>query len=82
MILNLTIKKQWFDLIASGEKTIEYREIKPYWIKFLENKSYDEVFFRNGYRPDSPILRAECLGISRNCNYFEIHLGKILEIRQ
>lgn len=25
------LKRQWFDLIWSGEKTIEYREIKPYW---------------------------------------------------
>jgi len=29
--LKLTIKKKWFDMILSGEKTEEYREIKPYW---------------------------------------------------
>ena len=34
-ILPLTISKQWFDKIVSGEKTEEYREIKPYWIKRL-----------------------------------------------
>jgi hypothetical protein len=27
----LPIKKQWFDMIASGEKKEEYREIKPYY---------------------------------------------------
>lgn len=27
----LPIKKKWFDMIASGEKKEEYREIKPYW---------------------------------------------------
>lgn len=27
----LTIKKKWFDLIKSGEKKEEYREIKPYY---------------------------------------------------
>ena len=32
-ILTLTVSKQWFDKIVSGEKTEEYREIKPYWIK-------------------------------------------------
>ncbi|NCU27375.1 hypothetical protein EOM86_11775 [Candidatus Nomurabacteria bacterium] len=32
MILNLTLKKVWFDMISSGEKTEEYREIKDYWI--------------------------------------------------
>lgn len=30
-ILHLTLKKKWFDMIASGEKKEEYREWKPYW---------------------------------------------------
>ena len=30
-MLVLPIKKQWFDMIRSGEKKEEYREIKPYW---------------------------------------------------
>lgn len=34
-ILYLTVSKQWFDLIASGVKREEYREIKPYWIRRL-----------------------------------------------
>jgi hypothetical protein len=32
-ILNLTLKKKWFDMILSGEKKEEYREFKEYWIK-------------------------------------------------
>ena len=32
-VLHLTLKKKWFDMIASGEKKEEYREIKPYWEK-------------------------------------------------
>jgi hypothetical protein len=32
-VLHLTLKKKWFDMIASGEKTEEYREIKKYWIQ-------------------------------------------------
>jgi len=80
--LRLTIKRQFFDLIAAGQKKIEYREITPYWISRLEGRKYDEVFFRNGYSASSPVVRVECLGISRNCNYFEIHLGEIIEIRQ
>lgn len=35
MTLNLTLKKQWFDMIRSGKKTEEYREVKEYWIKRL-----------------------------------------------
>lgn len=30
--LDLVLKKKWYDMIESGEKTEEYREIKPYWI--------------------------------------------------
>ena len=29
------IKKQWYEMIESGEKTEEYREIKTYWWKRL-----------------------------------------------
>lgn len=34
-VLNLVVTKKWFDMIVSGAKNEEYREIKPYWIKRL-----------------------------------------------
>lgn len=34
-ILKLTIKKTWYDKIASGFKKEEYREIKPHWFSRL-----------------------------------------------
>ncbi len=37
-MLVLPIKRQWFDMIRSGEKKEEYREIKPYWTKRLNNE--------------------------------------------
>lgn len=30
-MLTLSIKKKWFDMIKSGEKKEEYRDIKPYY---------------------------------------------------
>lgn len=36
-ILYLPLKKEWYEMIESGVKTEEYREIKPYWIKRLLN---------------------------------------------
>ena len=37
-MLTLPIKKKWFDMIKSGEKKEEYREIKPYYAKrFFKN---------------------------------------------
>ena len=34
-MLIFPLKKQWYEKIKSGEKTIEYREVKPYWTKRL-----------------------------------------------
>lgn len=36
-MLILPIKKKWFDMILSGEKKEEYREIKPYYDSRLAN---------------------------------------------
>lgn len=36
----LPIKKKWFDMILSGEKKEEYREIKPYWTRRFKNLFY------------------------------------------
>ena len=64
-MLVLPIKKKWFDMIASGEKTEEYREIKPYYDKRLV-KYFDEVHwprfvvFRNGYSKKSPHIICLC----------------------
>ena len=43
-VLKLTVTKEWFDLIKSGEKTEEYREFKKYWIdRLTEDKSYCQM---------------------------------------
>lgn len=34
-ILDLPLKKEWYNMIERGEKLEEYREINPYWIKRL-----------------------------------------------
>lgn len=61
-MLTLPIKKKWFDMILSGEKKEEYREIKPYWTKRFEK--YDitspfQVLFRNGYGNNKPTIRCK-----------------------
>lgn len=67
--LVLPIKRKWFDMIIAGEKTEEYREIKPYWTKRFQtiellndsgkptnNKAL--VTFRNGYGKDAPEFKS------------------------
>ena len=71
--LHLNLKKQWFDMISSGEKKEEYREIKPYWEKRLEDtplapfvanfKKFDTVTFKNGYQKNASTMVVECLGV-------------------
>lgn len=34
-ILDLPLKAKWYDMQERGEKTEEYREITPYWVKRL-----------------------------------------------
>ena len=49
--LHLNLHKKWFDMILSGVKKEEYREMKPYFnLKFLASgKKYDTITFSNGY---------------------------------
>ena len=68
-MLTLPIKKKWFDMIKSGEKKEEYREIKPYWTKRFANNlpaiiitDFDVihsgwVIFKNGYSSNSPTIK-------------------------
>lgn len=42
-VLTLTVSKQWFDMIADGEKDEEYREIKPYWVRRILDMSRAKV---------------------------------------
>lgn len=88
-ILHLTLKKKWFDMIASGIKREEYREMKPYWHKRLLNKHYDAIRFRNGYKKNAPRMLVEFKGLQSSLGIVEwgapegipvyiIKLGKIL----
>ena len=70
-ILHLTLKKKWFDMIASGVKKEEYREMKPYWHKRLLNKGYDVICFRNGYAKDSPKVTVKYEGLSSSLGIIE-----------
>lgn len=36
------LKKEWYEKIKSGEKTIEYREVKPYWTRRFYNEEGGE----------------------------------------
>ena len=64
-MLTLPIKKKWFDMIASGEKKQEYREIKPYYdsrfkdIYYATSGAQPYILFRNGYLKNSPTIKCQ-----------------------
>lgn len=76
-ILHLNLKRKWYEMISSGEKKEEYREIKTYWTKrFLANfdsighgrfepefKEFNVIAFKNGYGKNAPTLFVEFKGI-------------------
>lgn len=68
-ILFAVMKGYWFDRINSGEKPVEYRELKEYWIvrlcsEFLRHasgavtkvhfKEYTHIMFQRGYQRGAP----------------------------
>lgn len=61
-VLRLTLKRRWFEMIASGEKTEEYREPKEWILSRLRGKSYDAVEFSNGYGAHVPKVTVQYLG--------------------
>lgn len=77
-VLHLTLKKKWFDLVASGEKREEYRGITQYWwTRLIDHydpadgemitKSFDVVEFRHAYRKNAPTII---------CEFEEIRIAK------
>ncbi len=73
-ILHLNLKKRWFNMVASGEKQEEYREIKPYWQKYFVHGlikiggiCYSPanviICFSLGYSTDRPQMRYKCRGL-------------------
>lgn len=73
-VLNLVLKKKWFDMIASGEKKEEYRDLTDHWKKRLVHpgdnaghlfKQFDTVCFRHGYATGAPRITLQFLGIEK-----------------
>ncbi len=68
-MLILPIKRKWYNMILSGEKREEYREIKPYYTtrfqhlwqgSLIGGGAERKIVFRNGYSAKSPSFIAVC----------------------
>jgi len=69
-VLNITLKRQWFDLIKAGIKTEEYRMIKPYWIVRLSKTliyqpSIEQLLQHNSFKTFDLVSANN--GYAKNC---------------
>lgn len=59
-MLIFSLKKEWYEKIKSGEKTVEYREAKEYWHKRFYKwckKQWEEINKEYGIKfPMSPLM--------------------------
>lgn len=79
-LLNLTIKRKWFDMILSGDKRDEYREVdnsqvRNAWemIALDEYVGYYVMVLRNGYSMGSPALAVQVYDITLRSGDDSIH---------
>lgn len=62
--LHLNLHSKWFNMILSGQKKEEYREMKPFWHKrFLAGKEFSTITFSNGYGKNRRQFVIECKGV-------------------
>lgn len=73
--LTLRIKKKFFDLIKSGEKEIEYREIKPYYERHVRRGRVDRLKL---HYQGTETLIVEVKMVTERDGFFEFHLGEVI----
>ena len=65
--LVLPLTRKWFAKIWNGEKTTEYREVKPYWTRRIGVWVCDNaprfILFQIGYAKDGPRLLVQTSGV-------------------
>lgn len=89
--LHLVLKSKWYDKIASGEKTSEYRERKPYWDRrlhaiFASFHVWESlarvpwtVVFHKGYTSETMEFQIVDCDITRQEN--DLNLPEVWEIK-
>lgn len=81
--ITTTIKREFLKAIVSGEKRIEYRELKPYWTRRLAPL---EVPFRlrliNGMQRRAPEVTVVIGRIKKDVRnrQYELHITRVAEV--
>ena len=62
-MLIFPLKKEWYEKIKNGEKTIEYRKVKPYWTKRIATSLCRPMFAL--YSPKEVFSKVSAVGFKR-----------------
>jgi hypothetical protein len=82
--ITTTIQRQWLREIVAGRKTVEYREIKPYWTKRLERVGRPFLMrLINGMTVRAPEVTVVIDRVRKNTSSgnYELHIGRIVEVK-
>ena len=82
--LTTTIKREWLREIVAGRKTIEYREIKPYWERRLAQVTLPfQLRLINGMSINAPEVTVEVGKLVRNTRRgtFDLHITRVLKVK-
>ena len=79
--LHLVLTRYWYDKVKIGEKRVEYRALKPFWIKRIKG-DYNVVTFHRAYTSETISFKIDNVDIGfcpyENWNgvYIRIHFSE------
>ena len=84
-VLHLVLKRKYFERIYNKTKTIEYRDLTPYWSRRLEGKNFTHIKFQLAYSKNPPTMLVEILDRNivdyKDKKSYAFDLGKIIEVK-
>lgn len=97
-MLIFPLKKKWYEKIKSGEKTVEFREVKYYWtarlsstMGWLNRGSKRHCFLQLGYKPETrleatitkiEIVDGKGTDLAIDNPVYAIHLADVKEVEK
>ena len=84
-VLHLNLFRKYFDQIAEGTKTIEFRDKTDYWKKRIEGNHFTHIKFQLAYSKNPPTMLVEVTDKNvvdyKDDLAYAFDLGKIIEVK-
>ncbi len=82
--ITTTIERRWLAAIVDGSKTIEYRELKPYWTNRLSKVTPPfELRLINGMQAKAPEVTVVIgkVRTNRRSEEYELHIVRVASLK-